>query len=71
MTVSEDKKQRLQLGHEMVAASIKGAQNTYKSKTKGSPRTKYVKDTSEKVGAAAKDGKVGEHERASPEVLKT
>jgi hypothetical protein len=54
-----------------VAASIKGAQNTYKSKTKGSPRTKYVKDTSEKVGAAAKDGKVGEHERASPEVLKT
>ncbi len=71
MVASEDKKQRLQLGHDMVAAAIKGAQNSYKSKAKGSPRTKYGKDTPEKVGAAAKDGKVGERERASPEVLKT
>jgi hypothetical protein len=48
-----------------------GTQNTYKSKTKGSPNTKYGKDTSEKVGATVEDGKVGERERASPEVFKT
>jgi hypothetical protein len=63
MAATEDKKLRLQLGHEMVAAATKGAQNTYKSKAKGpqgSPRAKYGKDTPEKVGAAAKGGKFGE-----------
>jgi hypothetical protein len=52
----------------MVTVVIKGAQNTYKSKTKGSPRAKFDKDKSEKAGAT--EGEVGERERASSEVLK-
>jgi hypothetical protein len=35
MAATEDKKLSLKLGHEMVAAATKGAQNTYKSKAKG------------------------------------
>jgi hypothetical protein len=38
MAATEDKKLRLQLGHEMVAAATKGAQNTYKSKKKAAEK---------------------------------
>jgi hypothetical protein len=70
MSESEDKKQRLQLGHDMVVEAIKGTQKTYKSKSKRFPRTKHDKDNQEKTGTAAREGKVGDREGASPEVLK-
>jgi len=58
---TDDKKQRLRLGRDMVAAATKGAQNAYKPK---SPRPKPGP-----AAGAAGGGTVVAREKASPELL--